>query len=145
MPNAIKRHRPAVLKPSFKTLASRNTQRTLALNGAAWRKLRKLVLTEQPLCPRCQERGQLVPALEVDHVDNDPTNNRRDNLMGLCRPHHSEKTNADRYGQQSRGCDVYGRPLTASHANGGKKSPATKAGEPISTRSAHSRNCGSQA
>lgn len=66
--------------------------RTLALNGTAWRKLRAAVLRESPLCALCRT----ATATEVDHVDDDPTNNDRANLSALCKPCHSRKTNADR-------------------------------------------------
>lgn len=74
------------------TLKERQGLRTLALNGSTWRKLRALVLTEQPLCPRCSEAGHTTPAKEVDHIDDDSTNNLRANLVGLCKMHHGQKT-----------------------------------------------------
>ncbi|NEX63453.1 HNH endonuclease [Noviherbaspirillum sp. 17J57-3] len=95
--------------------------RTLALNGTAWRKLRALVLAEQPLCADCERCGWTTPANEVDHADNDPTNNERSNLIGLCRPCHSRKTqhfeHYKRTGQwlPIKGCDVHGRPLDPLH------------------------------
>ncbi|MDN7503477.1 HNH endonuclease signature motif containing protein [Burkholderia orbicola] len=92
MPNAIKTHKPRRLPVKHATLKQRNSHRTLALNGAAWRRLRNLVLTEQPLCVHCQQEGRLVAATDVDHIDNDPTNNARSNLVGLCHPCHSRKT-----------------------------------------------------
>lgn len=94
MPKAIRTHKPRTVSAPSKTLQERRaeTGRTLALNGTAWRRLRALVLSEQPLCPRCSEAGYLVPATEVDHVDGDPTNNARANLEGLCKLHHSQKT-----------------------------------------------------
>lgn len=100
-----------------KTLKQRQeeTGRTLALNGAAWRKLRAAVLSEQPMCEHCEARGILTPALEVDHIDNDPTNNNRDNLASLCRPCHSRKTQADMGKIIHMGCDVNGIPLDPKH------------------------------
>lgn len=94
MPDAIKTHKPRTVRVPTRTLQERRneTGRTLALNGAAWRRLRALVLSEQPLCPRCAERGDSVLAKEVDHIDDDPTNNYRDNLVGLCPMHHGQKT-----------------------------------------------------
>lgn len=74
------------------TLKERQGLRTLALNSSAWRKLRALVLTEQPLCPRCTGAGDTALANEVDHIDDDPTNNLRTNLVGLCKMHHGQKT-----------------------------------------------------
>lgn len=103
-----------------KTLSERRreTGRTLALNGAAWRRLRASVLSEQPLCPRCQEAGYLVSAKEVDHIDGDATNNERGNLEGLCKLHHSQKT---------------GRQVQQ------QKSPATGEREPTGQSRAHRR------
>lgn len=95
VPKAIRTHKPRLKLPlQHGTLKVRQgeTGRTLSLNGSAWRKLRALVLTEQPLCPRCAEQGYSVLAKEVDHADDDPTNNLRDNLVGLCKMHHGQKT-----------------------------------------------------
>lgn len=93
------------------------TGRTLALNGTAWRRLRALVLSEQPLCPQCLSVGHLVPAVEVDHVDGDPTNNSLDNLQGLCKMHHGQKTRLEQR----------------------EKSPATGRAEPCAKPRAHRR------
>lgn len=159
MPSAIKRHRLVTLKPRvqelpprLKTLTGRPktlkqeqaaTGRTLALNGAAWRRLRALVLAEQPLCRDCDREGRLVVATEVDHQDNDPSNNSRDNLVGLCKPHHSRKTNADMGHAVRYGCDVNGWPLDPSHpwqaAQKAGKSPATGDDEPVGTPHARRR------
>ena len=92
MPAAIKTHRAPALPAQYRTLKERQGTRTLALNGAAWRRLRALVLTEQPLCAHCLDEGSFSPATDVDHVDNDPANNARSNLVGLCHRCHSRKT-----------------------------------------------------
>jgi len=95
--------------------------RALALNGKAWRNLRHLVLCEQPICPECERRGSYTPASEVDHIDNDPSNNDRSNLVGLCKPHHSEKTARHEYFKRTgrwppvKGCDSNGIPLDPEH------------------------------
>lgn len=89
--------------------------RTLALNGLAWRKLRALVLCERPLCEACSKRGRATPATDVDHIDNDPTNNDRGNLASLCHPCHSRKTQADMGKQIKYGCDTNGMPLDPDH------------------------------
>lgn len=93
----------------------RSNGRTLALDGAAWRKLRALVLAEQPLCPECNERGILEPATEVHHIDDDPTNNDRSNLVGLCKPCHTRHTLRDMGLSVSYGCDASGWPLDPAH------------------------------
>lgn len=93
MPEAIRTHKPRrALPPQHGTLKARQGERTLALNGATWRRLRAAVLTRDPLCPRCRYAGYIVPAVEVDHIDNDPTNNTLGNLVGLCKMHHGQKT-----------------------------------------------------
>lgn len=111
MPEAIRTHRPRRVPTPARTHAerARDTGRTLALNGAAWRRLRALVLAEEPLCPRCQAAGFLVGATEVDHIDGDASNNLRVNLQGLCRVHHSQKTGRD---VQRRKSSATGRPRT---------------------------------
>lgn len=111
------------LEERKKTLKLRQaeTGRTLALNGAAWRALRALVLSEQPLCTECGKLGLFVNATEVDHVDNDASNNERSNLVGLCKPHHSSKTMRHehyiRTGKKLpvKGCDADGMPLDPDH------------------------------
>ena len=102
-------------------------QRTLALDGKAWRTLRAAVLRETPLCVLCRT----AVASEVDHRDDDPTNNERSNLSALCKPCHSRKTNADRGHKVAWGCDVNGMPLDPSHPWNNEKSPATKDDKPI--------------
>ena len=96
-------------------------QRTLALDGKAWRTLRASVLREHPLCVLCRT----AVASEVDHRDDDPTNNERSNLSACCKPCHSRKTNADRGHKVAWGCDVNGMPLDPSHPWNLEKSQAT--------------------
>lgn len=92
MPHAIKTHKPKAMPAKYRTLKDRQGTRTLALNGAAWRKLRARVLAEQPMCADCYNAGRLTLATDVDHADNDPSNNERSNLIGLCHACHSAKT-----------------------------------------------------
>ena len=100
--------------------------RTLALDGKAWRTLRAAVLRETPLCVLCRA----AMASEVDHRDDDPTNNERSNLAALCRPCHSRKTNADRGHNVGFGCDIHGMPLDPNHPWNLEKSPATDDDKP---------------
>ena len=101
-----------------KTLKQRQaeTGRTLALNGAKWRKLRAFVLRESPICEHCAQRGLVEAATDVDHIDNDPTNNSMANLSSLCASCHSQKTQAD-MGKRTtaKGCDMDGLPTDPSH------------------------------
>ena len=133
MPNAIQRHRPLLtLKPRLKevdlsrgikmvkytrTLKDKQESngRTLALTSKSWRDLRASVLSDEPLCRHCTMEGRTVIATDVDHRDNDPTNNDLVNLQPLCHSHHSIKTMAEMHGIRSRGCDVHGMPLDPLH------------------------------
>ena len=45
--------------------------------------VRYSVLKESPVCKMCGATAQTCP-LQVDHIDNDPTNNDRSNLQVLC-------------------------------------------------------------
>lgn len=60
--------------------------------GAAWRRLRTVVLAEEPLCRHCRTR----PATEVDHIrphrGDETLMWDRANLQGLCKSCHSRKT-----------------------------------------------------
>ena len=100
--------------------------RTLALDGKAWRTLRAAVLRESPLCALCRT----AMATDVDHRDDDPTNNDRANLSALCKPCHSRKTNADMGHHVTFGCDVRGMPLDPRHPWNNEKSPATDGHKP---------------
>ena len=97
----------------MKTLKARQqeTGRTLALNGAAWRRLRAAVLEAQPLCA-CGCGGL---STDVDHHDNDASNNDEDNLVPLCHECHSRKTQQDLGKRVSAGCDANGQPLDPDH------------------------------
>jgi 5-methylcytosine-specific restriction protein A len=57
---------------------------------------RAQTLLRDPLCVRCLEEGETTPSTEVDHVvphRGDLTLFwSADNLAGLCRRHHAEKT-----------------------------------------------------
>lgn len=63
--------------------------------GWQWQKLRLLVLADEPLCRFCKERGLVVPADEVDHIDGNSFNNERANLRPLCRACHLQRTAQD--------------------------------------------------
>lgn len=141
MPNPLQRHKPTKLaahsgtQPRTLKVKQRANGRTLALNGATWAKLRRLVMGEQPLCSHCLQRGLIVTGNEVDHIDNDAGNNLRSNLVNLCRACHSSKT--QRYEHYKRtgqwlpvkGCDVNGMPLDPNH-HWNKKSPEPAGCEP---------------
>jgi 5-methylcytosine-specific restriction protein A len=63
---------------------------------ATWRKVRLMQLSEYPLCFDCNAQGYVVVATEVHHkrAIRDGGSNSFDNLMSLCKPCHSKRTNA---------------------------------------------------
>lgn len=77
----------------------RPKNRVIKLNSAKWQRLRKVVLTRNPLCAQHQVFGDIVPAVDVDHIDNNPNNNNADNLVGLCRSCHAKKTAVEMRGK----------------------------------------------
>jgi len=89
--------------------------RTLPLTSAAWRKLRRSVLSSEPLCRMCTARGLTVVATDVDHRDNDPSNNNLVNLQPLCHECHARKTQRDMGHNVAMGCANDGTPLDHHH------------------------------
>ncbi len=87
-------------------------RRTIPLNSSRWQRLRDVVLSQEPLCRHCKERGIVTPATDVDHVSGDPSDNSRDNLAGLCHSCHSIKTAHDHGKRVATGCDVDGLPAS---------------------------------
>lgn len=56
--------------------------------GRRHRRLRALVLTEQPICAMCARAW----STDLDHIDGDNRNTARENLQGLCKSCHGKKT-----------------------------------------------------
>ena len=94
MPNLAPIHNPRRTKhlTDKANAKRRSAKRQYATNSPTWRKLRATVLAEEPLCRECRREGIVKPARDVDHIDDDSFNNRRDNLAPLCHSHHSQKT-----------------------------------------------------
>jgi 5-methylcytosine-specific restriction endonuclease McrA len=61
-----------------------------------WRAMRNIVLTKKPYCVECLKENIFTLATEVDHiVDIKDAPSRcmdHNNLQGLCKGHHSQKT-----------------------------------------------------
>lgn len=66
--------------------------------GQHHRKLRTIVLNEQPLCAMCDRAW----ATDLDHIDGNNRNTDRANLQGLCRSCHARKT-AEQHPRWARG------------------------------------------
>jgi 5-methylcytosine-specific restriction protein A len=60
--------------------------------GTTHRRWRTLVLSRDPLCVKCKERGILKASTDADHIDGNPHNTLLNNGQGLCHECHSSKT-----------------------------------------------------
>ena len=60
--------------------------------GTRHRKIRAVVMREEPLCRECLKTGWVTPSSEMDHIDGDAWNTERSNLQMLCKKCHSVKT-----------------------------------------------------
>lgn len=91
---------------------------------ARWQRLRKLKLSEQPMCQGCLPHHHNI-ASHVDHVhaisDGGDAFPALDGLRSLCPPCHSAKTargpeaGAIKTSKPRRGCDAQGNPLDDAH------------------------------
>ena len=66
---------------------------------STWKKVRSLVLSDSPLCSMCEAEGVIRKATLVHHVDENPRNNKWDNLTGLCNEHHEIIHGPERWGK----------------------------------------------
>jgi hypothetical protein len=101
-------------KPTLRVSKADNG-RVLPLGSAAWRKLRRAVLASEPCCRMCTAMGLTVIATDLDHRDNDPSNNDILNLVPLCHSCHSKKTMRDSGHNVRMGCATDGTPLDYQH------------------------------
>lgn len=91
-------------------------ERRKLYSSPAWKRLRDVKLSSNPLCEYCMARGRTTtPAREVDHWRPVATHPdlalEYDNLRSTCSACHSSKTAAERRGKPWRGCDLHGLPL----------------------------------
>jgi 5-methylcytosine-specific restriction protein A len=98
-------------------------------NSKAWKWLRRVKLTTDPLCEVCKVQGRLVRAMDVDHevgIHEDPSLRlNMENLVSMCHPCHSRKTLfVERMGTDRvpiKGCTADGLPLDPEHPWNEKK------------------------
>ena len=64
---------------------------------AEWRRIRRGKLQKDPLCERCQSKGEIRPAVLVHHKDRDSWNRGWENLESLCRTCHDEEHKEERW------------------------------------------------
>jgi 5-methylcytosine-specific restriction endonuclease McrA len=100
MPSLPKVHRPAwadkAKAASARERVKRNQgKRQYTTWDATWRKMRKIVLAEEPLCRECMKQGRITAGNQVDHMDGNSHNNARINLQVLCVPCHARKTSSE--------------------------------------------------
>lgn len=98
-------------------MADKHNNSTARGYDRRWRKLRLLVLREEPLCRLCREIGRVRLAQVVDHIKpkSDGGTDERENLQPLCAHcHDSVKATLERTGRL-KGCDVNGLPLDPTH------------------------------
>lgn len=64
--------------------------------GARWQRARLLFLDDHPLCKRCEDKGLVVPANVVDHIQPHKGDGvlfwDQRNWQPLCKPCHDKKT-----------------------------------------------------
>lgn len=78
-------------------LAWSRTSRHQRGYGTSWDKLRKLVLSNEPLCRACVAQGRSTIANHVDHIKPKAKGGTDDlsNLQPLCAPCHKDKTDRE--------------------------------------------------
>jgi 5-methylcytosine-specific restriction endonuclease McrA len=74
-------HKPKYNKPPKPTTTQQGY-------GWAHKKLRAVVLAEEPLCRICANAF----STDMDHIDGNPFNRSRENVQGLCESCHIKKT-----------------------------------------------------
>ena len=86
---------------------------TTRIRGRALQALRTRLLSDNPLCVVCQGNGITTPATELDHIKalGHGGTNDVDNLQGLCRNCHDDKTRADMGQTQRAKFDTLGRVI----------------------------------
>jgi len=89
-------------------------------DSTAWRKLRRLQLSDQPLCVMCKLAGKVVVATEVDHIvpmSKGGAALDQANLQSLCHNCHSRKTIRDqgKTDKPIKGASATGLPIDPQH------------------------------
>jgi len=102
MPSIPKR-KPAKWEHNKRTGFQEDNRKTdERYHSVRWRKLRKMVLSMNPLCVMCEKENIVTTATDVDHhipAKHDSSDEHFyniDNLKGLCGMHHKAKSATER-------------------------------------------------
>ena len=106
MPNINKNNRRS-WQPKPTGLQGGRTESTGFYQSKAWRKVRAVVITTEPVCRSCKEQGKVTAAQVVDHI----TPIRQGgaaldiaNLQPLCNACHNKKSGKERHFKRGMGC-----------------------------------------
>lgn len=71
---------------------------TERIRGRTLQRIREAYFRVHPLCVRCQAKGHVTPATDLDHVRplHQGGTDTEDNRQGLCAPCHIEKSKTER-------------------------------------------------
>jgi len=64
-------------------------------HSPAWRKVRKIYITDHPVCEECERNGYVVEAKVVDHIQSIRSGGSKlsfSNLQSLCTSCHARKS-----------------------------------------------------
>lgn len=123
----MKMIRPKTNKTPIGDSRSRDgEQRHKLYTGRRWRKLRALVLQDEPLCRHCKSDGKLTPATVVDHIAGHGRGWEEkffdiNGLQALCHDCHTEKTAKESGGGYQKSIC---RPLSTAPQPSRDKKPA---------------------
>lgn len=67
------------------------------IHSDRWRMIRRIKLSNDPLCEKCKEKMLVTVAVLVHHIDQDESNNADENLMSVCNKCHEEIHGKDRF------------------------------------------------
>ena len=88
-------------------------------DSVRWRRLRNMVLNEEPLCRLCSTINRITPSKIADHIiphrDNPDLFWDRDNLQALCPTCHSGIKRVQENTGIMPGCDINGFPIDPNH------------------------------
>lgn len=87
-------------------------------NLAAWKRKRRMQLSNNPMCVMCLALGRFTPATVADHVI--PHQGNRESfldgqLQSLCKQHHDGAKQAEEKSGKIRGSDLTGNPIDPNH------------------------------